>query len=139
MSIPAPRAEEDTLHGDVGWPQPSQRVAPRPVAQPPRRRPRRQRYGIVWAFALVGVALAAAAGLWYARLDSGPPSRLTVPSVVGLKEAAAIKTLRTLGLAVRSIEMPGPGKAGLVFRQRPAAGVTAPRGNVVTVDVASGK
>ena len=93
----------------------------------------------MWILALLGLVLAVVAGLWYSRVDGGAPSQLTVPSVVGLNEGAAIRRLRTLGLAVRSVEMPGPGKTGVVFRQRPAAGATLPRGNAVTLDVASGK
>ena len=90
--------------------------------------------------AVLGVVLAAVAGLWYLRLDrNGPPAQLTVPQVVGLNESVAIQQLRALGLAVRSVEMPASGKVGVVFRQRPAAGTMLARGRAVTIDVASGK
>ena len=141
MSSPAPRPHEETLAEDYGWPQPRELRQSPPLRSEPPRRPRpRSRLGRVWILlAVLGVALAAVAGVWYSRLGSGPPSQLTVPTVVGLKESVAIHRLTTLGLAVRSVEMPATSKVGLVFRQRPAAGMTLERGTAVTIDVASGK
>jgi PASTA domain len=144
MSSPAPRPHEEPPDEQYGWPQPRELRQPRPlrraVPQPSARPRRRSWLGRVWlVLALLGVVLAIVAGVWYSRIAGGPPSRLSVPTVVGLKESVAIRKLTTLGLSVRSVEMPANSKEGLVFRQRPAAGSTLPRGTTVTIDVASGK
>jgi eukaryotic-like serine/threonine-protein kinase len=65
------------------------------------------------------------------------PARATVPDVIGQDEATARERLRAAGYAVRMVERPtrDPAKDGVVFRQRPRAGQSAPRGSPVVIFV----
>jgi hypothetical protein len=138
MPLPANRSYEDTVDDDFGWPVPLA-VPPRPVrARPPRRRSRPTPWPAV--LAILGVALALAAGVWYARLDrSGPPRTVAVPRVVGMQETAAVNRLRRLGFGVRAVLRSGNARPGHVFAQRPSPQTTLERGTTVTIDVANGK
>ncbi|HUF33122.1 MAG TPA: PBP1A family penicillin-binding protein [Acidimicrobiales bacterium] len=66
---------------------------------------------------------------------------VTVPDVFGLEEAEAIHRLQWLGFEIaltREQEPPSPGseaRAGMVWRQSPAAGTTFPRGSRVAISV----
>lgn len=140
MSTPAPRHVDDDRPGEEhGWPQAHPRQAPIRSAPPPRRG--RSPRDFTWlALAALGLALGAAAVVWYLSLNrSSPPSRLTVPPVVGMREGAAVKRLTTEGFNVRAIERPGDAKAGRVFAQRPAPLSTLARGATVTLSVADGR
>jgi beta-lactam-binding protein with PASTA domain len=65
------------------------------------------------------------------------PAQATVPDVVGQHETAARETLRAAGYTVRTIEEPtrDPNQDGIVIRQRPRGGQTAPRGSQVAIAV----
>jgi PASTA domain len=130
MAMPAPARRHDPAD-DGGWP------APRPsvrAAPPPRGRARRE-LGALW-LALLGLALAVGAGVWYLSLDrTAAPAHATMPRVVGLREQAAVRRLTQDGFDVRALEQSGPGRAGTVFAQQPAATVTLPSGATVTIRV----
>jgi beta-lactam-binding protein with PASTA domain len=89
--------------------------------------------------ALLGVAAAAVAGVWYLRLGSGAAARLSVPHVIGLTEQEAVHQLTTEGFAVRAVEQPAEASAGVVVAQRPSVNVRLARGAVVTINVANGQ
>jgi beta-lactam-binding protein with PASTA domain len=89
--------------------------------------------------ALLGVAAAAVAGVWYLRLGSGVAARLSVPRVLGLTEQEAVHQLTTEGFAVRAVEQPAEASAGVVVAQRPSVNVRLARGAVVTINVANGQ
>jgi len=89
--------------------------------------------------AALGLAAAAAAGIWYATL--GPrsaPAKLRVPRVVGLRTGAAVRELTQEGLRVRVVEprtlRPG---GGAVVSQAPAPLTMVARGTRVTLRVAA--
>jgi hypothetical protein len=68
------------------------------------------------------------------------PTSVTVPSVIGMRENQAIRELRAAGFTVTvHHESPaGPSvSAGEVWNQTPIYGSEAPRGTVVTLDVAT--
>jgi hypothetical protein len=132
--------EDETLEQEA-WPQPRSRPRPVRTPPPPRRRQRRSRSDLVWvALALLGLAAAASAAIWYVSLNrTQPAAELTVPRVVGMREAAAVKLLTTDGFAVRAIERAGNAPPGVVFSQRPAARATLARGATVTIRVGNGR
>ena len=142
MPTPAPRyAEEETLAEEHGWPEPRPRrrpAGPAPAAAPrPRRSPRDHAW--VW-LAILGLALGAAAAIWYLSLNrTAPPATLTVPRVLGRPEAAAVRQLTREGFNVRAVERPGNAEPGHVFAQRPAPFATLARGATVTIRVADGR
>lgn len=153
-------SEEDTIAIESGWddpvvggqmdgqerfidPGPSYvRAAPvvpapeAPVAGPGRRRPLFLPFDDFWP-ALAILLLAALIGLgvaWYLTQESEQP----VPSVVGMPFALAVSQLQDDGFKVDIVDRAGGGKAGLVFEQRPDAGVQAEEGSTVTVLVSTG-
>lgn len=86
--------------------------------------------------AVLGLALAAAAAIWYIRLRPAPPARLTVPRVVGLSESRAVRALTTEGFRVRAVEESSSSGRGIVRSQRPLAETRPARGATVTIHVA---
>jgi hypothetical protein len=140
MSTPAPRyADDDSSREDDGWPEP--RRGDSPIQPAPRPRRRRLPGDLVWVvLAVAGLALGVVAVVWFLSLNrSSPPAQLTVPRVVGMKEAAAVRRLTTEGFNVRAIEGPGDAKPGHVFQQRPEPLKTLDRGATVTIRVANGR
>lgn len=70
---------------------------------------------------------------------SSGPTPVTVPPVVGDKEAQATRTLTGAGLNVAVVPMPsGPSNDGRVVSQTPAAGMQVDRGSTVTITVGTG-
>jgi hypothetical protein len=137
VASPAPLYDDERDEtSDDGWPVPQVRGAgPRPARAQPRRR-RSWHDAVALSLALLGVVAAAAAGLWYLRLDSTPAATSEpVPDVVGLSLSAAVRTLTHLGFDVRAIQPPGSGGRGIVFSQRPGATTTLARGATVTIRV----
>jgi hypothetical protein len=131
--------EEETRADAYGWPQPRPRRRPARPAAPPSRRhfPPDEAWVVL---AILGVAAAAAAAIWYLSLDrTPPPSTLTVPRVVGLRERVAVTRLTREGFSVRAIERPGNAKPGHVFSQRPAPLARLARGATITIRVANGQ
>jgi len=89
------------------------------------------------AFALLGVAAAAAAGVWYATLKPRTPSaELTLPRVIGVPQRAAVRELTRDGLRVRVVEPKGLGGGGVVIGETPLPETTVARGSTVTLRVA---
>jgi penicillin-binding protein 1A len=73
-----------------------------------------------------------------AKAELGPPQK--VPDVVGDEVEKAVKALREAGFRVREVPAPeGSGGAGTVRVQSPAAGLMAPRGSTVTLEVSPEK
>jgi serine/threonine-protein kinase len=66
-----------------------------------------------------------------------PAARATVPDVIGLTEDEAVADLEAAGFEVEVFEEDTPDQAeeGLVIRQEPEAGSTAPRGALITIYV----
>jgi eukaryotic-like serine/threonine-protein kinase len=64
-------------------------------------------------------------------------SRVPVPNVVRLNEAAAQESLRAAEFTVRPVDRPttDPAQDGVVIEQRPAAGQRAPKGSQVVIFV----
>ncbi|MBV8258455.1 MAG: hypothetical protein JO073_11625, partial [Actinobacteria bacterium] len=57
------------------------------------------------ALALLGIAAAAAAGIWYATLKHDRPApELVLPRVVGLRQPTAVRELTHDGLRVKVVE-----------------------------------
>jgi PASTA domain-containing protein len=86
--------------------------------------------------AVLGLALAAAAAIWFVRLRPAPPASLGVPSVVGLSESRAVSALTTEGFRVRAVEESSSSGGAVVRSQRPGAETRLARGATVTIHVA---
>ena len=67
-----------------------------------------------------------------------PGARVTVPDVVGLREAEAAAEIEQAGLRADSFPVASEEAAGTVVRQSPAAGARANRGSPVRIDVSVG-
>jgi hypothetical protein len=69
-------------------------------------------------------------------LSAGPPP-VAVPSVLGQASASAEHEIASAGLRYRAISVPAPSaEPGLVTRQSPRAGTSAPHGSTVTLSIA---
>jgi serine/threonine-protein kinase len=98
-----------------------------------------------WRWLLgVGVALALVAGAWLAwdaiqrQLDESAP--VSVPYVVGLREAKAVDLIVTKGLQPRVRRVPNSDvEEGFVFAQNPVEGTRVDKDTTVVLDVSSGK
>jgi hypothetical protein len=111
---------------------PEELETPAPVGQAPGRLLDR-----AWlVLAVLGLALAAAAGIWYLRLRPPPPAQLSVPRVVGLSESRAVSALTTEGFRVRAVEESSSSGRQVVTSQRPLAQTRLHRGATVTIHVA---
>jgi beta-lactam-binding protein with PASTA domain len=114
------------------WPRP---VTLARVAQPPPRRAALDAVAVL--LAVLGLAAAAGAAVWYLRL--GHSDELTVPRVTGLREQAAVRTLTSEGFNVQAVERPASGRPGFVVAQRPRVSARLPHGTTVTIQVANGQ
>jgi membrane peptidoglycan carboxypeptidase len=65
-------------------------------------------------------------------------STVPVPSVVGMTQQAAEKTLEDAGFNVAVVTVADHRKAGTVVRQQPAGGGRAPRGGLIGIEVSDG-
>jgi beta-lactam-binding protein with PASTA domain len=61
-----------------------------------------------------------------------------VPNVVGMKSAAAVKTLKAAGFDAQTVSVSGTQAAGTVISQTPAAGQRVGKGSTVTLKVSRG-
>ena len=61
-----------------------------------------------------------------------------VPNVVGVKSAAAVKTLRAAGLSAQTVTVAGTKPPGTVLQQTPAAGQRVGKGSTVALKVSRG-
>jgi beta-lactam-binding protein with PASTA domain len=66
------------------------------------------------------------------------PAPVTVPDVVGLKQAGATRKLQTAGFKVDVRTVPSQEPTGTVVAQYPAAGETARRGGTIRINVSRG-
>jgi beta-lactam-binding protein with PASTA domain len=100
-----------------------------PVAPPPERN---------WWIWLLVLLLLVVAGLllWYFLARGG--GKRIVPDVVGLTSAAAAQRLHDKDLDVVPNTAPSPRQVGIVFAQRPGAGVQVDKGADVTILISGG-
>jgi len=70
-------------------------------------------------------------------VSNGPPS-VTIPTVVGESAGQATKDLQAAGFVVSQtfVSVSDPTQNGIVQRQNPDGGTSAPRGSTVTIEVA---
>jgi hypothetical protein len=97
------------------------------------------------ASAVAGIAIAQSPGAGsrvaegstvHVTLSSGPPP-VEVPGVVGETASSAGRALAQAGLRYRASSVAAPGsKPGIVTRQSPRSGTSAPRGSTVALSVA---
>lgn len=66
------------------------------------------------------------------------PQRVTVPTVVGRKRDDAVATVRKAGLVAAVFSVPATEPQGVVVAQHPAAGLKAPKGSRVRLNVSQG-
>ena len=140
VSGPASARDDSWERDDEGWPSAQVRRLPERVVPPPAP-PRRAFLDVAWvALAVLGLAAAAGAAIWYLKTRSTPvATTLPVPRVIGVREQFAVAELTQSGFAVRAVEQPGNAKAGIVFAQRPAPDTVTKRGATVTIRVANGQ
>jgi len=105
--------------------------------EPPPREP--DRYLWPW-LALLLVLLAAGGGLaaYFATRDDNDKKTVTVPRVVGSKEADAVDRVKRSGLDPNVSRTFSDQPAGLVIAQRPTSGAKLDRGQVVSLTVSNG-
>jgi eukaryotic-like serine/threonine-protein kinase len=105
--------------------------------------PRRPRPPDIWPWLLL-LLLLVVGGLLAAyfltrdddhKKNTTTAAAVTVPSVVGLKQDAAVKRLNARGLAPRITTKPSKSPAGVVFAQQPAGGTEVARRSPVTIAV----
>ncbi len=70
-------------------------------------------------------------------ISSGPPSNVTVPSLVGQSFSNAVATLQGLGFGYREVFKQSSQPNGQVLAQRPSAGSTVRPGTTVVLTVSS--
>lgn len=101
---------------------------------------RRRRGPVVAMLVALGVLIGVVAALLVTQLrTTTTPGTVTVPDVVGQPVAVARATLEAAGLRVRVRRVPNDLQPeGTVVRQDPEAGVSASRGEVVTLVVSAG-
>jgi beta-lactam-binding protein with PASTA domain len=89
------------------------------------------------ALALLGIAAAAAAAVWYASIRHRTQSpETTLPRVIGMSQRAAVRELTHDGFRVRVVEPKGLGSGGVVVGETPLAETLVARGTTVTLRVA---
>jgi beta-lactam-binding protein with PASTA domain len=66
------------------------------------------------------------------------PGRVSVPNLIGLREAAAVRALVSAGLEGNVVRVASGGRTGTVVAQNPVAGIRAVRGSTVRVNVSRG-
>src|SRR6185437_12323171 len=85
---------------------------------------------------ILGIALAAVIGVWFATKGS---SKKAVPAVVGLGIDDAVVKLQDDGFRIAIQRRASPKTAGTVVGQVPAAGVPEPKGSTVSLQVSRGR
>jgi serine/threonine-protein kinase len=95
---------------------------------------------LVVVFALGGTALAGAFGGGPSKSPSAStPTRIPVPSVIGLSTGQATAQLQATGLKTRTaFQVNGTVPNGVVFEQSPKAGLSVLRSEAVTLAVSTG-
>ena len=94
----------------------------------------------VWPWlALLGILAVVGLLVWlFVLRGGGDGAKRTVPSVVGLRQQAAIERLNGDGYAVKAIVEPAKRPRGIVAAQAPGGGSQLPKGSSVTIHVSNG-
>src|SRR5207253_1617720 len=71
-------------------------------------------------------------------LETSSTAVVKVPNVVGDKTPAAVRALRSRGLAVNSSSVPSPKPSGVVVSQSPAEGASVANGSIVAIRFSRG-
>jgi beta-lactam-binding protein with PASTA domain len=112
----------------------------RPGGPPPPPPPgRRAPPGGVWPWlvALLIVVLGGLAAAYFLTRDDDE-NKVSVPSLVGVEQAVAVRRAESVGLVVNVNQVASDEEVGLVVDQNPAAGEEVDEGSTVTTDVSSG-
>lgn len=112
-----------------------------PIEEPP---PDRSLWS--WLVVLLVLVIAALVGAWLAARKNGSSSASTplvpvksvVPGVVGLPEPTAVSTLHARAFQANVVAVPSSEPLRLVVAQHPKAGVAAPSGSTVRLNVSTG-
>lgn len=100
-----------------------------PVGPPPERN---------WWIWLLLLLIVVAAGLLLWWLLTRGNDKTTVPRVVGMQETAATQTLQSKHLKVLPNTAASTQPVGVVFAQRPGAGVQVKKGQTVAISISGG-
>jgi beta-lactam-binding protein with PASTA domain len=101
----------------------------RPVGPPPERN---------WWIWLLLLLLLVVGGLLAWFFLSRDNDKSTVPNVIGLPEQVAAQRIHQKGLVAIPNSAPSKRPVGVVFAQRPGAGVQVDKGQSVTISISSG-
>nr|WP_208407589.1 Stk1 family PASTA domain-containing Ser/Thr kinase [Amycolatopsis granulosa] len=117
-----------------------------PVSPPPplpeEERPAvvRRRPVVLWAVLAALVLALAGGGIWWFTVGQDAAATVAVPSVAGLDQAAAEKTMQDAGLSVTVVrQRHDTVPAGKAIGSDPAAGASAKKGTTVVVQLSSGR
>jgi eukaryotic-like serine/threonine-protein kinase len=107
---------------------------------PPAGPPPRALLDDIWPWlALLGVVVVAGLLVWLFVFRGHHHKSQVVPSVVGLRQQAAIARLTGQGYSVKAIVGPAKGPRGVVSAQAPGGGSQLPKGSTVTLQVSNGR
>jgi beta-lactam-binding protein with PASTA domain len=122
-----------SVEGDT---QELQTVGPGPPPGPPPR----ALVDDIWPWlALLGLLAVAGLLVWLFVFRGHHHKSQVVPSVVGLRQRAAISRLTGEGYSVKAIVGPAKGPRGVVSAQAPGGGSRLPKGSTVTLQVSNGR
>ncbi|NIH79344.1 Stk1 family PASTA domain-containing Ser/Thr kinase [Amycolatopsis viridis] len=119
-----------------------------PVPQPPPAPPAeeeqpaavRRRPVVLWAVLAALLLALAGGGIWWFTVGQDAAATVAVPSVAGLDQVAAEKTMHDAGLSVTVVrQRHNTVPAGKAIGSDPAAGASAKKGTTVVVQLSSGR
>lgn len=111
-----------------------------PGTPPPAGPPPRALLNDVWPWlALLGILVVAGLLVWLFVFRGHHHKSQVVPSVVGLRQQAAIRQLTGDGYSVKAIVGPAKAPRGVVAAQTPGGGSQLPKGATVRLQVSNGR
>ncbi|GAB3571869.1 Stk1 family PASTA domain-containing Ser/Thr kinase [Amycolatopsis endophytica] len=117
--------------------------APPPPQAPPGQEPPtmvRRRPVVLWTVIAVLIAAVLGTGVWWFTVGQDAAQAVAVPTLTGMDQATAEKTLHDAGLASTIVrERHNSVPAGQVIGTDPIAGASAEKGSTVTVTLSSGR
>jgi len=117
-------------------------VPPGPPAPPQGEQPAlvRRRPVVLWSVIAVLLAAVLGTGVWWFTVGQDAAASVPVPSLAGMDQATAEKTLHDAGLESTIVrERHNSVPAGQVIGTEPIAGATAKKGSTVTVTLSEGR